>query len=188
MTKPRRKNSHIWDRDPHDWYLEPHWVSQRLFDVERFGPVILDPCTGTGRIADAAKAAGYRVMTADLIDRGYPGCKIQDFLTRKSAPASVVGNPPFGIIKDFARHAFAIGADKVAMIFVVPHLNAAKTWLRELQLRRVWLLTPRPSMPTGDHVLSGGKVGGDQRDFCWIVLERGYRGEPVIRWLHRDGK
>jgi hypothetical protein len=38
-------------------------------------------------------------------------------------------------------------------------------------------------MPTGQHVLDGGKVGGGKRDFCWIVFERGYVGEPVIRWL-----
>ena len=161
-----------------------------MSDVERFDrdSAILDPSCGTGRVADAAKAAGYRVLAADLIDRGYPGCKIQDFLTRKSAPASVVGNPPFGDVEAFARHAFAIGTNKVALVFPVPCLNAAASWLRELQLRRVWLLTPRPSMPPGDYVLAGGEVKDGKRDFCWIVLERGYRGEPIIRWLHRDGK
>jgi hypothetical protein len=76
----RRRHSHIFERDPNDWYLEPDWISKRLFDVEDFdrNAPLLDPCTGTGRIADAAKHAGYRVITADIVDRGYPGCLIQD--------------------------------------------------------------------------------------------------------------
>ena len=185
----RKRNSHIFDRDPNDWYVEPRWVSERLFEVESFDrdSAILDPCTGTGQIADAARAAGYRVITADIVDRGYRGCKIQNFLERKSAPSSVGGNPPFGDIEAVARHALAIGANKVALICTVPRLNAAR-WLRELPFCRVWLLGPRPSMPTGKYILEGGKPEGDKRDFCWIVFERGYRGEPVLRWLHRDGK
>jgi hypothetical protein len=183
----RRRNSHIFDRDRDDFYLEPRWVSQRLFDVEGFDrrAPLLDPCTGTGRIADAATHAGYNVITADIVDRGYPGCKIENFLARKSAPPSIVGNPPFGIVADFARHALEIGANKIALIFPTSRLNAAH-WLDDVPFRRAWLLTPRPSMPSGAHVLAGGKVGGDRRDFCWIILERGYSGRPEIRWLHRD--
>ena len=185
----RKRNSHIFDRAAKDFYIEPRWISVRLFQVERFlSRTLLDPCTGTGRVADAAKAAGagYRVMTADIVDRGYPGCRVQDFLQRKSAPLSVVGNPPFNAVEAFARHAFAIGANQVALVFVTQRLNAAR-WLRELPLCRVWLLSPRPSMPPGDYVLAGGDAKGDKRDFCWLVFERGYRGEPVFRWLHRDG-
>jgi hypothetical protein len=37
--------------------VEPTWVSIRLFEVEDFdrSQVLLDPCTGFGRIAEAAK-------------------------------------------------------------------------------------------------------------------------------------
>ncbi|SRR5216683_2970143 len=134
----------------------------------------------TGRIADAAKGAGYRVITADIVDRGYPGCRIQDFLKRRSAPPSVVGNPPFAIVEEFARHAFDIGADKVALIARTASIHAAR-WLRELPFSHAWLMTPRPSMPPGPYVLAGGKVGGGTPDFCWLVLERGYAGD-------RDGE
>jgi hypothetical protein len=67
----RQRHSHIFDRDPGDWYLEPQWVSERLFAVEDFdrSAPLLDPCTGTGRIANAATYAGYAVITADIVDR-----------------------------------------------------------------------------------------------------------------------
>jgi hypothetical protein len=181
----RKRHSHIFEREANDWYIEPEWCSQRLFAVERFPGTLLDACAGTGRIAKAAKAAGYKVLAADIVDRGYRGCKVQDFLTRTTAPASIVCNPPFDIIKDFVQHALKLGATKVAMINEVKRLNAAR-WLNELPLRRVWLMTPRPSMPPGPYILAGGKAEGDTRDFCWLVFERGYRGRPEIRWLHRD--
>jgi hypothetical protein len=193
MNKPtprkRPRDSHIFERDPNDWYLEPHWVSERLSAVEDFGRgnVLLDPCTGTGRIADAAKAAGYHVITADIVDRGYPGCRIQNFLDRSSAPPSVTGNPPFSAVEAFARHALTIGADKVALIFPTARLHAA-SWIRELPLRRIYLLSPRPSMPPGDVVLGGGKVGGGRIDFCWLIFERGYGGQSELCWLHRKAR
>jgi hypothetical protein len=183
----RLRNSHIWERDGSDWYLEPQWVSERLFAVEPFdrSASLLDPCCGIGQIAGAAKRAGYNVIAADLHDRGYPGCQIQNFLDRKSVPPSVVGNPPFNAVEAFARHGLNIGATKMALVFPVARLNAAH-WLQDLPFRRAWLLTPRPSMPTGAYVFGGGKVGNGTRDFCWIILERGYVGRPEICWLHRD--
>ena len=72
MTNKRPRRSHIFRRDPDEFYIEPRWCSERLSQVEAFdrNSALLDPCTGTGRIADAAKVAGYRVVTADIVDRG----------------------------------------------------------------------------------------------------------------------
>ena len=103
LADKRLRQSHIWSRETSDHYVEPTWVSIRLFEVEDFdrSQVLLDPCAGFGRIAEAAKAAGYTVVAADIVDRGYPGCLVQDFLDRKSAPPTVVGNPPFNAVEAF---------------------------------------------------------------------------------------
>jgi len=168
--------------------VEPTWISIRLFEVEDFdrSQVLLDPCTGFGRIAEAAKVAGYTVIAADIIDQGYPGCLVQDFLDRKSTPPTVVGNPPFNAVEAFASHALELGARKVALLFPVARLNAAR-WLKELPLRRIWLLTPRPSIPPGYVIARGEKPGGGKTDFTWLIFERGYTGKAEVDWLHRDG-
>jgi hypothetical protein len=183
----RRRNSHVFAREANNFYIEPEWCSHRLFDVEPFhrSAPLLDPCCGTGRVASAAKAHGYKVIAIDVVDRGFPGCRIQNFLERRSAPPSVVGNPPFPDMEAFARHALAIGAGKVALLARTASMNAAH-WLRELPFSHALLLTPRPSMPPGQFILNGGKPKGDRTDYCWLIFERGYVGEPVIRWLHRD--
>jgi hypothetical protein len=71
------------------------------------------------------------------------------------------------------------------MIWLVPRLNAAR-WLADTPLARVWLLTPRPSMPPGHVIANGEKPGGGSQDFAWLVWEQGYRGKPELGWLRRD--
>ena len=66
-------------------------------------------------------------------------------------------------------------------------LPAAGRWLSRLPLARIWLLTPRPSMPTGDYIKAGGKVGGGKQDFCWLVFDHDHEGSTVVLWLQRDG-
>jgi hypothetical protein len=56
-----------------------------------------------------------------------------------------------------------------------------------LPLAKIYLLTPRPSMPPGDMIARGEKPGGGKTDFCWLVFDRTYIGPPTLRWLHRDG-
>jgi hypothetical protein len=184
-TSPRLRKSHIYEREQYGHYVEPSWCSERLFQVEIFSGPILDPFAGFGTIPEAAKAAGHRVFAADIVDRGYPGCRVQDFLKREAVPPSIVGNPDFDYVEDFVRHALATGAEKIALICPVARLNAAR-WLRELPLKRIWLLSPRPSMPPGSYIAAGGKPKGGRVDFCWLIFERGYRGHPEIHWLHRD--
>jgi hypothetical protein len=185
----RSRRSHIWDRALHDHYLEPEWVDIGLFKVEEFNRRRLptDPCCGIGRVASAAKAAGYRVEACDIVDRGFPSTKVGNFLQRKAPLAQAAGNPPFDQLEAFARHALHLGASKVALIIRVASLNAAH-WLSDLPLRRVWLLTPRPSMPPAYVILNGERPGRGWDDFAWLIFEEGYTGKAEIDWLHRDGQ
>jgi len=182
--KPRE--SHIFDKAKDGWYVEPAWVIERLLAVERFPGVIWDPACGGGTIVKAARQLKFHAIGSDLIKRG--AYEKRDFLQhggKWKGKFSIVCNPPFDHIEEFARHAVELGARKVAMIMLVRRLNAAH-WLRDLPLRRVWLLTPRPSMPPGEWIAKGNKPGGGTQDFCWVIFERGYAGFPDLRWLNRD--
>lgn len=203
ILKPRQ--SHIFEPEPHSHYVEDSWVSARLFQEENFGPpgsFILDPACGWGRIPDSAMNALYRARASDIVDRrrvaveeiefrkldflGLHPEEIYDWWKRHPQGVSIVCNPPFDQVEDFARRALALASHKVAFVFPVRRLPAAHHWLSGTPLWRIWFLTPRPSMPTGSHILAGGKVGGGKQDFCWIVWKKGYTGSPVVAWLHRD--
>jgi hypothetical protein len=60
----RERKSHLWARDPDDWYVEPRWCDDALFAAIKFEGAIVDPCCGLGRILDAAKDAGGLVSCA----------------------------------------------------------------------------------------------------------------------------
>ena len=207
----KERRAHIFEREQHEHYVEPRWVTDRLFEVENFGPkgsLILDPCAGWCRIPAAVFAAGYMAIASDVVDRLKPGvgdgCKMDElgFIHKvrqlnilrnyneeiydwwRSAK-SIISNPPFDDIHDVAQRCVALAQYKVALICPVRRLNAAR-WLEDLPLRRVWLLTPRPSMPSGSHISEGGYVGGGTVDFAWLVFEKGYVGVPELRWLRKD--
>jgi hypothetical protein len=189
----RARDTHIWRKEANGFYVEPAWCSQRLFQIEAFTKSIWDPCCGLGRIAESARRAGYETFASDIVDRGYPhfgGCL--DFLQcERPRGANFVFNPPFDRVEQFVRHALSMirptEKSKVAAIFLQRRLNAAH-WLAELPLTRVYLLTPRPSMPPGHVITAGEKPKGGSQDFCWLVFSPRQKGPPELRWLHRDGK
>lgn len=185
MNKPIA--AHAWERETHEHYVEPFWCSERLFEEETFEGEIQDPCCGFGRIVDSAKKAGLSAFGTDIVDRGYRDIThMHDFLLQDELFApNIVGNPPFLLVKEFALHALDLGGEKVALIFPTARLNAAR-WLQDAPLARVWLMTPRPSMPPGRTITAGERPGGGKMDFCWLVFKAGRIGPADIRWLHRD--
>jgi len=188
ITETTPVKSHSWQREANEHYVEPFWCSERLFAEEKFEGTIWDPCCGFGRIPDSAKNAGLEAYASDIVDRGYRDIAlVRDFLnfTITRGP-NIVCNPPFNIAGRFAGHALALeGVSKVAMIFPTARLNAAH-WLRQTPLARVWLMTPRPSMPPGHTIAAGEKPGGGKMDFCWLVWTKGRVGPADLRWLRRN--
>jgi hypothetical protein len=182
------KLSHIFERETHEHYVEPFWCSERLFQVEKFDGPVWDPCCGFGRIPDAARLAGYTPFYSDIKDRGYDPsgtCPWGDFFECTEPTDNIVSNPPFDKFSEFANHALKLATRKVAMLWIVPRLNAAR-WLQDTPLARVWLLTPRPSMPPGHVISAGGKATGGTQDFCWLVWDKSHSGQPEMRWLRRE--
>lgn len=188
ITEATPVAAHSWQREAQEHYVEPHWCSERLFAEETFVESVWDPCCGFGRIPDAAGRAGLQGIGTDLLDRGWHGLAgVRDFLLSDSSCSSnIVCNPPFNIAGRFARHALGLnGVEKVAMIFPTARLNAAH-WLHGTPLARVWLMTPRPSMPPGHTITAGQKPKGGKMDFCWLVWTQGRLGPADLRWLRRD--
>jgi hypothetical protein len=178
--------AHIFARERSDHYVEPAWCSARLFQVERFTGSIVDPACGWGTIVIQAIAAGYNAAGSDLVNRGWDSSRTpSDFLKSSAVFDNIVTNPPFDIAPRFITHAVKHVRRKVAAIFPVRRLPAAR-WLADLPLARILLLTPRPSMPSGSYIKAGGKVGGGTQDFCWVIFDHHHAGPATVGWLRRE--
>jgi hypothetical protein len=184
----KRRNTHVWDRAENDFYpTNPPWVIERLLDVEVFLRETIDCCCGSGAIVVACRERHLPAEGWDIVDRGFPGTVVRDFLTYDGpGPENFITNPPFGTAQAIVERAVELARCKTAVLLPVARLNAAR-WLRRLPLARVWLLTPRPSMPPHSYLVAGRRPSGGSKDFCWAVFERDYPGSPSLRWLCRDG-
>jgi hypothetical protein len=184
-ARKRKGKKRIWERHPEDWYVEPDWVNDRLFANEPFDGPVHDPACGEGRIVMAARRAGLRATGCDIVKRA-PGFKVGNFFERTHHVANIACNVPFRFALAFVAHALAIAERKVAVLLPATWVNAEarSRWLARTPLRRIWQITPRPSMPPGNVVLKQKSDNGTG-DFVWLVFEHGYAGRPELGWLRR---
>jgi hypothetical protein len=113
----RAKNTHIFARDPLDFYVEPDWVSAALFRSESFRGPIIDPACGFGRIVTSAVKAGHHAQGSDIVRRS-PMCDYEaDFFAEPPhGVANICSNPPFSRAQEFAQTAIRTARRKVALL------------------------------------------------------------------------
>lgn len=198
MTKTA-KAAHVWERDPHDWYIEPTRVTVQLLAREAFEGWIHDPFCGGGNIVQTLADAGHVATGSDLIRRTSAPWFIgeADFFNGPygafGAP-NVVSNPPFYRAKgteDATRRILELTPGKVAVFVEARFLQGsgrARGLWRDTPPSRVWIITPRASCPPGSFLASGGKAGNGSADWLWLVWDPiGERlpagGSPALGWL-----
>jgi Protein of unknown function (DUF2800) len=159
-VKKTPRLAHNFARDENDWYVEPQWCSQRLFEEEQFTGEVWDPCCGWGRIVRSALDVGYSVKASDIIirpsgDAAIDKLKYQaDFRDCAGPAINIACNPPYRVLPTYTQRALKLAQRKVAVIFPIARLNAAH-WIMGAPLLRIWLMSPRPPMP---HSRFGGSV------------------------------
>ena len=70
QTKPiRLYRPDEYQRQAHDFYETPGWVTQCLLDTVPLPGTILEPCAGHGAMAKVIADAGHQVVASDLVQR-----------------------------------------------------------------------------------------------------------------------
>jgi hypothetical protein len=165
-----------------DWYVEPEWSVEGLFDVEKFTGTILDPACGSGTIVRVCRARGLEARGSDIVDRGY-GYPVADFFGLTAPVDNLISNMPFGAADQFIPHALELARDKVAILGRLTLLEGQKRRQRiwgATPLCRVWVFSRRVSMPPGDQNLPA--IGGSVA-YAWFIWQHGYRGPASIGFI-----
>lgn len=190
-----------WDRAPYDWYREPRWLADQIFEqIDLPRGTVYDPCCGIGNILDAAKAAGFDTLGSDLVRRGarHPFA-IGNAARLKRLPLvpgglSIVSNPPFnyedGILQRIIEHLCLelYGWDRAVFIVPLAFLAAQERYVffsRRLRPWRVWICSERPSMPPGRDVeqMGGDAFRGGMQDYCLLEYKPGRHTGPSLEFL-----
>ena len=173
------------DRHPDDFYPTPPMGTRALLAVERFSGPIWEPACGEGDLSRELEAAGYEVISTDLIDRGYGEAR-RDFLMEWQAQApNIITNPPFKLAEEFVRHALSLSTGKVAMLCRLAWLEGKqrRALFENTPLARVWVFAGRLGFDRGKLAKEGQ---GGMIAFAWFVWEHGHKGPPVLGWISPD--
>ena len=171
-------------RNADDWYCEPQWIVEALLNAEApFVGVVWDPSCGSGNIPRRLESRGYAVHASDIANRGYGTTGVDFFFGNHPKVASIVTNPPYGVIENYVRHALALTTDRVCILARLALLEGQKrqAFFAETPLARVWVSRRRVSMPPGgtDVPAKGGSIA-----YAWFVWDHhAHTGAPVLGWV-----
>ena len=113
------------ERQREDYYATEPKATEWLCKLERFEGRILEPSCGEGHMSRVLEAAGYEVVSRDLVDRGYG--EVADFLAIDNLEwdGNIVTNPPYKYAQEFVEKALSIIPEgkKVAMFLKLTFLE-----------------------------------------------------------------
>ena len=183
--------SKTWQREKHDFYATPEETTRAILDVLVLKGSILEPACGMGHISKVLKEyyPENEIISTDLIDRGFGEGGI-DFLNHDYGDwkvDNIITNPPFKFAKEFVEKGLELANDKVIMLMKIQFLESQgrKEFLENSPLKYVYCFSERQATMRNGWELNPktGKPWSTALFLAWFVWEKGYEGEPIIRWL-----
>lgn len=181
-------SSHSKDeRANDDYYCTPPQAVEELLKREQFNHYILEPAVGGGSIAAVLVDHNHKVQSMDIVDRGYIGTEVKDFLATAKDDLNfspdIITNPPYALAKEFVEHALDISMDsvKVAMFLKIQFLESKKRYklFKKYPPKKIYVFVNRVNCG------KNGVFGKESSAVCyaWFVWEKGYKGLPQVDWI-----
>lgn len=177
------------DREENDFYAtDPKSLEIFLEALKRdnikLHNNIWECACGQGHLSEVLKKQGYKVFSTDLVDRGY-GEYNQNFLhLRTTGKQDILTNPPYKYAKEFVEHSLDILKDGYYCIMFL------KIQFLEGKDRRKLFDKYPPKYVYVNSSRQTCYINGDMSKkmssascFCWFIWEKGFKSEPIIRWI-----
>lgn len=178
----------VEEREIDDYYATPPEAVEMLLELETFNNKILEPACGQGHISEVFNKKGYEVKSFDLVDRDYGGQ--QDFFTYDEQwDGDIVTNPPYKFAKEFVEHSLSLISEgnKVAMFLKLQFLEgkARKKMFLKNPPKAVYVSSSRLlCAKNGEWGKGRGFISSSAVAYCWFVWEKGFKGDPIIKWFN----
>lgn len=178
------------DRSKNDFYATPPLAVEQLLEVEKFNENIWEPAVGMGHISNILEKNGYKVKKSDIIKMtDDPDFEKIDFLmTSGKWEGDIVTNPPFCLAQPFINKALDLVEDgaKVAMFLKIQFLEGTKRYnsiFVDNPPKRIYVAVSRYGC-TRDGVFDENGNSGSAICYCWFIWEKGFKGDPIIKWIN----
>lgn len=175
------------EREDNDFYATEPKALTLLLERETFDDFVWEPACGKGHLSEVLKQSGYIVKSTDLVDRGY-GKGGVDFL-KCTTPfnGDIITNPPYKYAQEFVEHALKLipNGHKVAMFLKLTFLESKnrRALFESNPFRFVYVSSSRLQCAKGGDFDTDYKAGTAVA-YAWYIWEKGFRGEPVVRWFN----
>ena len=130
------------------------------------------------------------MFSSDIVDRGYYGTNIKDFLkeTHCDDDFDILTNPPYKYAKEFVLKALELVANgrKVCMFLKLTFLEG-KSRFNELfskyPPKNIYVFSERVMCAKNGDFETMKAGGGSAVAYAWYVWEKGYQGKTTIEWI-----
>ena len=176
------------ERQAEDFYATEPRAAELLLELEEFDGNIWECACGQGDLSKVFEKAGYKVLSTDLVDRGY-GTGGVDFLKCNEVfNGDIISNPPYKYAKEFVEHALKLVPDghKVAMFLKLQFLEgkARRELFEEYPPKTVYVASGRLLCAKNGDFEGMRAGGGSAVAYAWYVWEKGYAGDTIFKWFN----
>lgn len=186
----RASNHSTKERHSEDFYATPPQAIDDLFAQEEFDIDIWEPACGQGHLSKRMKELGKKVLSTDLVDRGYGNTGVDflgNYLVNREMnfwDGDIITNPPYKIALEFldkALQSIEFGA-KVAFFLKIQFLEGQKRrdFFKRFPPKVVYVYSHRMSCAMNGEF---EKYTAAAMCHCWFVWEKGFTGDPIIKWI-----
>ena len=172
-----------------DFYETPADVTRALLRAEgarlgSFDP-LWEPAAGRGAIVRELQKS-HMVIASDLTDRGCPHVRAQSFFDYVTPAArAIVTNPPFSLVnwRDGRARWITHALENLEVEYMA--LLLPWTWPAASGLGPVWQRHPPAIVYLLTWKVDFTGQGAPPQNNCWVIWDRGHRGETILRRLDR---
>lgn len=177
------------ERQNEDYYATDPIAVELLLDLETFNKDVWECACGEKHMSNVLEKRGYNVRSSDIIKR-CDDIEEYDFLNNENIEwkVDIITNPPYKYAEEFVYKALQIipTGNKVAMFLRLQFLEGKK---------RKQLFTnfpPSKVLVSSSRILCAKNAdfekmirdGGSAVAYAWIIWEKGYQGDPIIKWFN----
>ena len=176
------------ERHKNDYYATEPKAVDLLLENEEFNHLIWECACGEGHMSKVLEAAGHKVISTDLVYRGFGEKKPLDFLKSNviDFQGDIITNPPYKYALEFAVKALETVRDggKVALFLKLLFLEGKKRkeFFKKYPPKTIYVGSSRLSCAmNGDFEKYG--YGGAVA-YAWYIWEKGYSSDTVVKWIN----
>jgi hypothetical protein len=181
-------NHSLKDREINDYYAtDPNSLEIFLKVLERdnikLHHNIWECACGQGHLSNVLINNNYNVYSSDLINRGYG--EVKDFLKCNNLfDGDILTNPPYKYAKDFVKHSLDLLEDGnyCIMLLKIQFLEGKdrRKLFDKFPPKYVYVNSARQTCYINGNM---NKKMSSASCYCWYIWEKGFKGEPIIRWI-----